>query len=215
MSATRKPKRVGSDNYPTEQWAIRRFLESWPGLHQAGTKWLEPCAGDGVIMDTVNQFRGDIDWTAIEVRDTRKQLERYTNDVKIGSFFDTFESGYDVVIMNPPFGLLMDFVEKALKLAPTVITFQSLNFLGSTSRNEWLLENTPNMYVLPDRTSHTGDGKSDSIYSAWFVWEADAGNGYKVLPCTPLEERKADRSRVTESRNDEASVVDRMLNGIA
>ena len=100
---------------------------------------------------------------------------------------------FAVSISNPPFSLAQEFIEHSLAFAPWVIHLLRLNYLGSEKRNAFFRENMPDVYVVPDRISFTGDGKSDSIEYAWFVWRpllARSSGELRVLATTPLEERR-------------------------
>ena len=215
MSSTRKKKRDGSaDNYPTPEWGIERFLEEWKDIHNVGKRWLEAGVGDGSILEVCDRFRPGIDWTTVDIRDTTPallDLGLTLEQINIGSFFDLPlfdpESGnrWDVVIMNPPFRLTMAFLLRAWALAPVVVLFQSINFSGSKNRNPIMIQNVPDLYLLPDRVSHTGDGQTDSVYSGWHVWgphpKVTVGE-YRILKHTPIEIRKRQRVRVVKARDE-------------
>ena len=217
MSSTRKKKRDGSaDNYPTPEWASERFLEVWKDLETVGPRWLEAGVGDGSILEVCGRFRPGIEWTTVDIRDTTPallDLGLEPEQINVGSFFDLplFDPDiygvkrWDVVIMNPPFRLTMAFLIRAWALAPVVVLFQSINFGGSKDRNPILVKNVPDLYLLPDRVSHTGEGKTDSVYSGWHVWgphpKVTVGE-YRILEHTPLEIRKGQRVRVTNARDE-------------
>lgn len=81
MTATGRSSKLSpsADNYPTPGWCVRRFLEAWPSLAHVGTRWLEPCAGDGSIIRAVDEFREargmtPLEWTAVEYRPTGDDL---------------------------------------------------------------------------------------------------------------------------------------------
>jgi hypothetical protein len=221
LSSTRRKKRDGeSDNYPTPRWPIERFFEVWPHLHSpgVGNRWLEPAAGDGAIIEVANRFRDDLVWDAIELRDTTPALQSVglsPSEILISDFFDVDfgDQLYDVAIFNPPFRLVMEFVETCRPLAKTMILFQTLNFMGSGDRNDWIMGDVPDCYVIPDRVSHTGDGHTDSVYSCWYVWgPAKQSEGkIKILPCTPKEERAACREKVLAARDERLITLDALF----
>ncbi len=224
MSSTRKRKRNGSaDNYPTPEWASERFLEVWKDLTNVGNRWLEAGVGDGSILEVCDRFRPGIEWTTVDIRDTKPalfDLGLEEEQIHVGSFFDLPmfdpESGnrWDVVIMNPPFRLTIAFLRRAWALADVVVLFQSINFCGSKDRNPLLVENVPDLYLLPDRVSHTGDGSTDSVYSGWHVWgphpAATAGD-FRLLKHTPLSVRKAQRVRVNRARDELTVGIDALF----
>lgn len=224
MSSTRKKKRDGSaDNYPTPEWASDRFLEEWKDLTNVGPRWLEAGVGDGSILEVCDRHRSGIKWTTVDIRDTTPALLDLGLDpdqIHIGSFFDLplFDpdngSRWDVVIMNPPFRLTMAFLIRAWRLASVVVLFQSINFGGSKDRNPLLTDNVPDLYLLPDRVSHTGEGKTDSVYSGWHVWgphpRVSVGE-YRILKHTSIDIRKAQRVRVLAARDELTVGIDALF----
>lgn len=227
MSSTRRRKANSESpaNYPTPRWAVERFLEEWIELERAGENWIEPAAGDGTIIDMVNKHRGnETVWTAVDIRDTTPALQEIglgPEEIVIGDFFELIFTKlrarrWDVAILNPPFHLTLDFVMRCRGIAEYVAVFQSLNFLGSEDRNDWIIRDVPDVYVIPDRVSHTGDGKTDSVYSAWQVWgpRARDHSRLQVLQCTPLEERRKEQHRIARLRDERAITLDSMFNTI-
>ena len=84
----------------------------------------------------------------------------------------------DTIIMNPPFKLIEEFVNKSLKIADKkVVLFARMQFLESQARYENIFKNNkPNrIYIYVDRVSCglNGDFKEgkNSMSFAWFVWE--------------------------------------------
>lgn len=223
MSKTKQGQRkTGMDNYPTPEWAIERFLEEWEDLPHVGTRWLEPAVGDGVIPEVVSRFKKGIDWTTCDIRETSPAIRRLGLDVDhhVGDFFlePVFrpENGYrwDVAIMNPPFRLTLEFVQRCLELAPVVIMMQRINYLGTEARNEWFRGNLPDLYVLPNRISFTGDGNTDSVENAWHLWGPHPKVGVSelhLLKDTPLEIRKQGRRRVIAARNEFDVMLDALF----
>lgn len=227
MSSTRKKKRDGSaDNYPTPEWATERFLEEWKDLSDVGPRWLEPSVGDGSILEVCDRFRPDIQWETCDIRDTTPKLRDLglePHQINVGSFFELPifdpEGGrrWDVIIMNPPFRLTLEFLIRAWLLAPVVILFQSINFGGSGGRNETLRVNVPDLYLVPDRVSHTGEGKTDSVYSGWHVWgphPAVTAGEYRILKATTIEIRKRGRRRIVKARNELLVGIESLFEGM-
>jgi len=220
VSKTQNRKRAGADNYPTPLWAIRRFFEALDWDQSGGARWLEPAVGEGSIVSVANEFVPGIEWDVCDLRDVRPYMVRCgvpEKRVTVGDFLDnTFgPDTFDVVIMNPPFNRLAQFINEATRVARTVICFQSLNMLGSDDRVEWMKTHVPDTYVLPNRVSHTGDGKTDSVYAAWFVWpdtrQLNRAGTLRVLDSTLLSERKRDASRVSRARDSRSQVLDSLF----
>jgi hypothetical protein len=220
MSSTRRPGNT-YDPHPTPAWCVRRFLEAaYPRLSTNGP-WVEPCAGDGAIVRAVSAFPGlDVEWRAVELRPYEEVGSRLLDSVRhcrrggtvlhadvfspaaadllAGEVSDPHPS---LVITNPPFAL----AEKVVRLfrqqwcLPTALLLP-LNWLGGGRRVDlWRDVGVPDLYVLPDRTSFTPDGKTDSLYYAWMFWpdlddERDDRVGrWQHLAPTPAAERRADR----------------------
>jgi len=223
MSSTRKgARKSGADNYPTPEWAIARFLEEWQGIEDVGPRWLEPAVGDGVIAELVDRYRKGIEWTTCDIRDTTPALKRLGlgHDHHVGDFFDlpAFDpdagNRWDCAIFNPPFRLTMEFIQRCLKLAPVVVAMQRVNYLGTADRNEWFRDNLPDVYVIPDRVSYTGDGSTDSVENAWHVWGPHpkvAVSELHLLKTTPLEERRRGRRRIVRSRDEKEVALDALF----
>lgn len=204
MSSTNRGyQKARDDFYPTPTWCVRRLLERLP---LPSGRWLEPGAGEGAIIRAVS--RPDVRWTAIELRpECRKDLEVLVNSsrVFIGDYLASAQAhplgkqSFDVILANPPFSYAMEFVQESLRRAPMVAMLLRLNFLGSGKRSEFMRMHCPDVYVLPDRPSFTGEG-TDSIEYAWFFW----GHGMAtrrtgkvaVLDSTPTSERASRKRRV-------------------
>lgn len=189
--------------YPTPAWCVRRILDERVVSGGLGEGiWLEPCVGEGAIVDAADAWlkssapSARITWSTHDIRDT----EAASN---VGDFL-LFEPmiTYDGCIMNPPFSKALRFVQKALAHCGTVIMLQRLNWLqqGSThpERSAWLRANTPSVYVLPDRPSFTGKGTDGGGY-AWYVWDGREPT-VEILFSTPDAERKADEAAAQINR---------------
>lgn len=122
--------------------------------------FLEPCRGDGVIIDRV------------PLPEYRKQWAELREGV------DYLKKPFplcDLIITNPPFSLTQEFLTKSfseLKPDGTLIYLQRVNFLGSTKRVKFwsdigLPSKTP---ILIPRPRFVGGG-SDSCEYMWMIWD--------------------------------------------
>lgn len=153
MSATgRGDCRVEHDVYPTPAWCIHRLLER---CVLPGGRWIDPCAGDGAIIQAVSAVRTDVRFDAIELRpECAAPLRLLTPRVGIGDFLRGFSFSkprYDVLLTNPPYSLAMEFIEAGLEVARTVVMLLRYNFLGSEGRAEFFHERMPHVFGLPNR----------------------------------------------------------------
>jgi methylase of polypeptide subunit release factors len=176
MNVTSKTEKRFLEYYPTPEWPVRRLLERLDDLiapHNIGKRWLDPCAGKGEIITAVNCFYGGhINWTAIEVFGERLRELRKTvapKNVIHGNFFEQKLKRYSCIITNPPYTIAYEVAQKSLLLADWVILLLRLEWLGSEKRHMFLSDNTPNVYVLPNRPQYTETGHP-SVEYAWFVW---------------------------------------------
>lgn len=164
MSSTnRGAERKPHDLYPTPAPAIDALLGAmnvrpWMLFH-------EPCLGTGAIYNRI-QCRHK---SYCEITDGIDYLTHAA------------PQRYDLIITNPPFSLALEFLQKSLQEADTVIYLLRLNFLGSQKRRPFWRENRPShVLVLAERPCFTGDGRTDSIEYAWFCW--DRGGFVTVEP---------------------------------
>jgi len=163
MSSTnRGSKRIDKDEYQTPVWAVKLIMNEidW----NAVPTFLEPCLGQGNIF---NNYPG-----------SRKSFF----DINSGDdYLKQPISIFDLIITNPPYSLALEFLEKSLGEAKTVIYLLRLNFLGSQRRHKfWCLNPPTHLFVLSKRPSFTEDGNTDSTEYAWFCW--DRGSLIKKRP---------------------------------
>ncbi len=172
MSA--QTKRRPADYYPTPGWCVDRLLAA---LQLPGGAWLEPSAGDGAIIRTVNRKRLDVEWTAVELRvECGERLASTGAHVVIADFLHYAPTAanhgrrWNVALLNPPFSLAMPFVEASLSVAEHVVVLQRLNWLEGKKRNPFFRRHAPDVKVLPDRPSFFDGAGTDSCAYAWFHW---------------------------------------------
>lgn len=203
MSATgRGKKRRDHDAYYTPNWCVDRLMEDPDLPFDLSGLWLEPCAGGGDIAKAI-KTRGIWDPILIsgDIRgECSAQLKRCSDDVYTGDFrsFDYSallekhnRDRFDVLITNPPFSLAEDFMAKGMKIAHYTCLFLRINFLASKSRCSFLRMFPPDVFVLPNRPSFTGNNRTDATEYAWFIWPAHARDHgqLKILARTAKAER--------------------------
>lgn len=158
MSATgRGAERQEDDFYCTESWCVNALLAK---LYLPGGRWLEPGAGDGAIVRAVQALRSDVEFTAIEKRDTL--IGQVTPCDWWGSDFlepndqllpALSANKFDVAIGNPPYKLALQFIWQSMQFAKIVAFLLRLDFLGSRKRVPFWRKHPADVYVLPDRPS--------------------------------------------------------------
>lgn len=186
------------DYYPTPSYCVDRLLEA---LTLPGGVWYEPCAGNGNIIKAVNALRTDVKWKANEIQDKFKpHLEALIDpkDLTIADFLEITPPKVDVIITNPPYSLVGDFIISSLMAADHVAMLLRLSFIASDKRASFLKRNMPDIYIIPNRPNF-GPGVSDSTEYAWFVWHKGAKRAestVRILEDTSSMERKISEKRI-------------------
>lgn len=203
MSSTnRDSDRDPFDYYPTQPWMVARLLERLALPRTPMMRWLEPCAGDGAIIRAVNNHStySRPRWTAVDIQERfRSQLSLCANQVIIADALSARaypgQDVWDVAITNPSFAIAEQLTKLLFAHAREVVVLQRLNWLGGP-RPDWMRNNMPDLFVLPDRCAFDERG-ADSIEYGWFYWPEGPGrpNGrITILDSTPLEVRRTERA---------------------
>ena len=133
----KESERPDNDYYPTPSCMVEALLESNLFLYFLDNPILDPCCGKYAIGNVLRKHGFN------NIKET---------DLIYGQDFLTMpipeEPLHDAIIMNPPFKLFDQFVEKAKKFAYNVYSIGKLNYFGGHNRNINGLWNNL-MYVLP------------------------------------------------------------------
>jgi hypothetical protein len=148
--------RHANDDYPTPTWAIEIIK---PHVRHCG-RVLDPACGDGIIPRTL----GYEHWIGFDINPKYAAPNVACCDA-LGQDW----RGYSIV-MNPPYKLAFEFVQKATKECHYTVALLRLSFLESVKRRAFHRANLSNVYVLSRRPSFTADGKTDGCAYAWFIW---------------------------------------------
>lgn len=184
MSATnRGAERHAHDFYATPAWCVHRLVERVGAM--VGPV-LDPCCGDGALLRAAGRDGFTVDIQA-----------RFEPDMVANYLDDNVHLHYPTCIMNPPYKLAQEFIDKAARQCSVVYALTRLNFLASAKRRDWLASLNPTVYVLPNRPSFTADGRTDATDYCWLeiVRGSSTPGRLKFLALTPKEERcRKDRS---------------------
>jgi len=163
-----------NDFYPTPGRATEILLELCPELLWSPVVF-EPCNGKGAISDVVRRYRhvvtADID---------PDMAPDYVGDARSISLYDAAPlidkpKKYSV-ITNPPFNQAIEIVSNFVERQLLCAFLLRLSFLEPTDkRGRWLENWAPNRIIVLPRISFTGDGKTDSVTCAWFIWGIEPG----------------------------------------
>lgn len=182
MSATnRGSKRIESDFYATPIPVVKKLIDRH--IFRYGNI-LEPCAGNGNIINALREYWAWNFTTSIEIREAeRKNLEEHSEQVFICDFLKWQPKlEYSTIITNPPYSIAQEIIEHCFEIASPeteIIMLLRLAFLESKKRYDfWQKHPVNELYVLSERPSFTGKGTDATAY-AWFVW--NNSNEQKVI----------------------------------
>ena len=161
-----------AEAYETPRWAVEAILDVEILTHAV----IDPCAGRGVMMDAAADCGYDV-----------YGIDRYdwgNACVDIEDFLDPdikrFWIEDNTILMNPPFSLAQQFVEKCFELkARKIVCFQRFAWWESKGRRDFWEKHPPNrVYICGNRAScwrfdiPESERKSGTTTAhAWFVWE--------------------------------------------
>lgn len=156
-------KRRVNDFYPTPARATQALLKH---TVIAGTA-LECCSGQN---DIASVLRGH--GLQVETNDIDPAMPADTHHDATKSPF-WVDKTPDWVISNPPFSVASSIVEKAYNAARwgSAMLLRLSYLEPCNNRANWLSEHPPTHLIVLPRISFTGDGKTDNVTCAWFVWQ--------------------------------------------
>ena len=121
-------------------------------------------------MARVLESHFDVVWTN-DIVDYGYRLD-YEGDYL--SDLHTIDCEPDWIVMNPPFNLAMEFIDRACDHAQVgVATFARLQLLEGGKRYIDLWSRHPPAYVLPfvHRVDCTREQKGSALAFAWYLWQ--------------------------------------------
>jgi len=157
-----------NDFVRTEQSEIQKFLDAYTHTEELKElSVLDPCVGDGSFPEVLkrNGF-SNINYCDI--------IDRGYEGTKIENFLES-NSSFDFVIMNPPFSLLAEFMQKAIDVTREkqgkVAIICRLAALESAKRAKIYRITPPSeVYVCTERAQFTYADGSKVPNAAAFAW---------------------------------------------
>lgn len=183
-------ERQAEDYYATPPEEVTNILEVL-GLDLTGANILEPCCGGGHMVEGIWQYNKSANILATDImqrtnyfitRDAVGDTIMYHYGTKYDFLSDDYPiENADYVIMNPPFSLIIPFVQHSLEIATKgVLMLGRLEFLESKKRYEEVFSIYPptDIYVYVDRIACYKNGdfseKPSSIQAyAWYYWDKE------------------------------------------
>jgi hypothetical protein len=169
MSSNRHP----NDHYPTPTALTLALLKELPHI---GGAVIEPCAAEGRIAGVL---RAHPSVTSVITNDIDVTMPTGYHEDATDPTATFWLTPADWVVTNPPFNQADQFVRLGWgKARLGVAMLLRLTYMEPTRKRAQLLkEMAPSMSHLivfsQPRPSFTGDGRTDSTTTAWFVWQHD------------------------------------------
>ena len=170
------------DYYPTPSWMTRALINR---VHPFAV--LEPCAGAGAIADVFRAnghavVTNDLDLS----RDTDYHLDATRPDA-----WDQFAAAQCMwAVTNLPFDLADMIVPLAVERIHTFATILRLSWLEPTAaRQRFLSKHPPATLIVLPRHDWRGNGSTDSVTSAWFIWEQGRSSATRGIEVVTKDER--------------------------
>ena len=160
-----------NDFYPTlDNNAIERLMTYWDIWVDADI--FEPCAGD---LHLVKQLK-DLEYYSVQYTDLKILGDCKYFDATSKYMWEDREAEKgkpDFTITNSPFALAPKILPLAYEYSKYgVAMLLRLSYLEPCkNRAVWLAEHPISKIISIPRISFTGDGKSDFVATAWFVWD--------------------------------------------
>jgi len=174
-SATEK---ADNDFYATDPKTTREFLNKTSSMFENIKVIHEPCCGQGHLSEVLKEYFPNTKIVNTDLVDRNYPMTEM-------DFLTTYSNiNADLIITNPPFSLVNDFIVKGLENTNRYLVYLcKIQLLETVGRKE-LLENSPLKYVFVhskrQATWKNGEpldpnGKSwaTTMCLAWFVWDKE------------------------------------------
>lgn len=173
MPGKRRRARDANDYYRTPPADVREMLGLWSPKGEI-TSILEPAAGDGAMLDPLQERWPGAELVAFDVSpqvDLRIQQQTF--------FMEDASRKYDLVFGNPPYRHAQRFAQQGMQLLNRhgyLVLLLRINFLASKKRRAFWRERLPiDIWALSHRPSFTqireGPKETDFSDYAWFIWQ--------------------------------------------
>lgn len=164
------------DKYYTPENVVKTMVAYLDG-DLYGRTILEPCCGNGDIVrllpSKVRVFTNDIDPGI-------KAIWHSDASDGLAEMWHYYPGGWDWVITNPPYNrkIMSAIIANALCAASNVAMLLRISALEPTGDREQIWKQygrflSELIIFGQPRPSFTGDRKTDSVTTAWFIWRRD------------------------------------------
>jgi hypothetical protein len=164
-------ERKPSDFYPTPYDVTQSLMPIVNSLVAPGGRIWEPCSGN-MDMSRVLEWHG-FEVTSTDIRETGQGFGGFDflNDDPEEKWGWTPEP--EMIVMNPPFSLAAEFIERALSYTPNVASLVKIDYWNAVSRLPLFERRRPTFFLpLTWRPAFLKKerGNSPLMNCAWVVW---------------------------------------------
>ena len=201
----RTEARDSLDDFPTPPWATRALCEWLQARWGESLNTMivrEPGANRGYMAAPLHEYFRNVE--AFDVRD-------YGAGFPVRDYLFGPIDEIDATVMNPPFRLAPQFIERALQSSRHFVAVLARTaFLEGVGRYEELFSKTPPTAILQftrrvvmHKGKVTEKGSTASAY-CWLVWEVDARRAIPEFHWTGPVRRQLERPGDYDPRGDQA-----------
>lgn len=176
------------DYYPTPAWMTRALIKR---VHPFDV--LEPCSGENAITDVLTAHGASVVTNDL---DTSRPSNFHLDMTKRFSWelltYPFMEKRIYWGVTNVPFDLADVIVPLAVEHLQCFATILRLSWLEPTrARQIFLKEHPPCTVIVMPRWDFKGRGQTDSVTSAWFIWEQGRSSATRGIEVVTKDEMRA------------------------
>jgi len=163
------------DYYPTPAWMTHALIKRYCVLDV-----VEPCSGYDAIADVLR----DVNGTDVVTSDLNPATPAHwhLDATQEDTWAQLAASQMRWCVTNPPFNQADQIVPLAVKYYQHVAMMLRLSWLEPTeARARFLDEHPPDGLIVLPRHGWRGSGSTDSVTSAWFVWDGGASRHIEIV----------------------------------
>lgn len=170
------------DYYATPAWCVRSLLAACPLFAEARTALDPSCGSANILHEMKRSVKVGMDCDPARVAEAR--LHKYRIFERDALAPEPWPQS-DTIVMNPPYSLAFEFVQRAVSTKRPTAALLRLAFMGTNGRRLWHRANPSDAYVLSKRPSfrwsYTCKAKKSKENKC--DWKAYVAPGCKIPLC--------------------------------
>lgn len=178
-------KRTPLDAYFTPPWQTAALLKRFPIEGSV----FEPCAGDLSIVRVLSESAPRVQGIYTNDIDPDRKTNHHLDAARQDSW-EKFPQ-CDYVITNPPFNKALDIARYGFfTFRKAMVLLLRISFMEPTqARQLWLMSHPPHAMIVLPRWSYKGNGSTDSVTTAWFIWQRGKSDFSEPIQVVPQDEK--------------------------